>query len=83
MSMFGYIHDEKEKVLEVVKKILSPALRRPAEDLERMLLFGSSDECLRKIENLVDAGVKRIHFWPVVDYENQIRIFKNEVCSDL
>ena len=83
MSMFGYIDDDKEKVRSVVKEILSPALKRPAEDLERMLLFGSSDECVRKIKNLADAGVERIHFWPVLNYENQIRIFKNEVCADL
>ena len=81
MSMFGYIDDDKDKVHKVAKEILSPALRRPAEDLEQMLLFGSSDECLSKIKNLVNAGVQRIHFWPVVDYEDQIRIFKNEVYS--
>ncbi len=83
MTMFGYIDDDKDKVHKVVKEILSPALGRPAEDLEQMLLFGSSDECLSKLKDLIDAGVKRIHFWPVVDYKNQIRIFKNEVCRDL
>ena len=83
MSMFGYVDDDKEKVRSVVKEILSPSLKRPAEDLEQTLLFGSSDECIRKIKNFVDAGVKRIHFWPVLNYENQIRIFKNEVCKDL
>src|SRR5215217_1510305 len=74
MSMFGYISDDKD--------ILSPALGRSAEDLEQMLLFGSLDECLRKIRNLADAGVKRIHFWPVLDYEDQISIFKNGVTAD-
>jgi alkanesulfonate monooxygenase SsuD/methylene tetrahydromethanopterin reductase-like flavin-dependent oxidoreductase (luciferase family) len=83
MSMFGYINDDKDKVRKVVKQILSPALRRSAEDLEQMLLFGSLDECLRKIRNLVDAGVMRIHFWPVLDYEDQIAIFKNGISADL
>jgi len=83
MSMFGYIDDDKKKVQSVVKEVLSPALKRPAEDLKRMLLFGSSDDCIRKIRNLIDAGVERIHFWPVLNYENQIRIFKNEVCAGL
>jgi alkanesulfonate monooxygenase SsuD/methylene tetrahydromethanopterin reductase-like flavin-dependent oxidoreductase (luciferase family) len=83
VSMFGYIHDDKEKVHKVVREILAPALRRPAEDLEQMLLFGSMNECLQKVRNLVDAGVKRIHFWPVLDYEDQIRIFKNGISSDL
>jgi alkanesulfonate monooxygenase SsuD/methylene tetrahydromethanopterin reductase-like flavin-dependent oxidoreductase (luciferase family) len=83
MSMFGYIDDDKDRVHKVVREILAPALRRPAEDLEQMLLFGSLDKCLRKIRNFVDAGVNRIHFWPVLDYEDQIRIFKNGIAVDL
>src|SRR5918999_2434894 len=83
MSMFGYIDDDKDKVREVVKEILSHALRRPAEDLEQMLLFGSLDECRRTIRNLVDAGVKRIHFWPVLDYEDQICKFKSGISANL
>jgi alkanesulfonate monooxygenase SsuD/methylene tetrahydromethanopterin reductase-like flavin-dependent oxidoreductase (luciferase family) len=83
MSMFGYIDDDKDKVRKVVKEILAPALGRSAEDLEQMLLFGSLDECLRKIRNLVDAGVKRIHFWPVLDYEDQICKFKNGISEYL
>jgi len=83
VSMFGYIHDDKDKVHKAVREILAPALRRPAEDLEQMLLFGSIDDCLRKVKNFVDAGVKRVHFWPVLDYEDQIRIFKNGISADL
>jgi alkanesulfonate monooxygenase SsuD/methylene tetrahydromethanopterin reductase-like flavin-dependent oxidoreductase (luciferase family) len=83
MSMFGYIDDNKDKVRKVVKEILSPALRRPAADLEHMLLFGPLDECLRKIRNLVDAGVKRVHFWPVLDYRSQICKFKDGISTDL
>jgi alkanesulfonate monooxygenase SsuD/methylene tetrahydromethanopterin reductase-like flavin-dependent oxidoreductase (luciferase family) len=83
MSMFGYIHDDKDKIRRVVKEILSPALRRPAEDLEQMLLFGSLEECLRKIKDCVNAGVKRIHFWPILEYKDQIRIFKNGISANL
>ena len=82
MSMFGYIDDNKDKVRKVVKEMLSPALRRPAEDLEQMLLFGSLDECLGKIRNLVDAGAKRIHFWPMLDYKNQISKLKDGISRD-
>jgi alkanesulfonate monooxygenase SsuD/methylene tetrahydromethanopterin reductase-like flavin-dependent oxidoreductase (luciferase family) len=81
MSMFGYINDDKDKVRRVVKEILAPVLRRSAEDLEQMLLFGSLDECLKKIRNYVNAGVKQVHFWPVLDYKEQIRIFKNGILS--
>ena len=83
VSMFGYIHDDKDKVHKVVREILAPTLRRPAEDLEQMLLFGSIEKCLQKVKNLADAGVKRVHFWPVLDYGDQIRIFKNGISADL
>jgi hypothetical protein len=53
------------------------------EDLEQILLFGSLDEFVRKIRNLIDARVKRIHFWPVLDYEDQTNILKNGISADL
>jgi len=83
MSMFGYIHEDKQKVHNVIKGTLSPALRRPVEDLKQMLLFGSLEECRQKLRSFIDAGVKRIHFWPVLDCKDQIRIFKNEVSVEL
>ncbi|HZA63755.1 MAG TPA: LLM class flavin-dependent oxidoreductase [Nitrososphaeraceae archaeon] len=79
MSMFGYIDNDRNKVHRMAKDVLSPALGRPAEQLENLLLFGSTDHCLEKIRALSDAGVKRIHFWPVSDYLEQIEIFRNEI----
>ena len=68
MSMFGYIDNDRDKVHRMVKDVLSPALGRPAEQLENLLLFGSSEDCIQKINALSEAGVKRIHFWPISDY---------------
>ena len=79
MSMFGYIDDDRNRVHRIAKDVLSPALGRPAEELENLLLFGSADHCLEKIKALSEAGVKRIHFWPVSDYLEQIAIFRNEI----
>src|SRR5918995_4253569 len=79
MSMFGYIDNDRNKVHRMAKDVLSPALGRPAEQLENLLPFGSTDHCLEKIRALSDAGVKRIHFWPVSDYLEQIEIFRNEI----
>jgi alkanesulfonate monooxygenase SsuD/methylene tetrahydromethanopterin reductase-like flavin-dependent oxidoreductase (luciferase family) len=79
MSMFGYIDDDKYKVNKMVQDVLSPALGRPAEQLKNLLLFGSVEECIQKINEFHEAGVKRIHFWPVNDFEKQIEIFKKDV----
>lgn len=79
MSMFGYIDNDRSRAHRMAKDILSPALGRPTEELESLLLFGSPDHCLEKIRALSEAGVKRIHFWPVSDYLDQIEIFRNEI----
>jgi alkanesulfonate monooxygenase SsuD/methylene tetrahydromethanopterin reductase-like flavin-dependent oxidoreductase (luciferase family) len=82
VSMFGYIDNNKEKIHKVVKDVLSPVLGRPADDLENLLLFGSIDECIKKIKAFLEAGVNSIHFWPVNNYIEQIEIFSKEIiCS--
>ena len=83
VSMFGYIDNDKDKVHTLVKDILSPALGRPVEQLENLLLFGSIEECIRKINALCEAGVKRIHFWPISDFEEQIEIFRKEIVAEI
>src|SRR5918993_5526394 len=79
VSMFGYIDDDRNKVHRMVKDVLSPALGRPTEELENSLLFGSTDHCIEKIRAFYEAGAKRIHFWPVSDYLEQIEIFRDEI----
>ena len=79
MSMFGYIDDDGNKVHRMAKDILSPALGRSAEELENMLLFGSTDHCLKKLRTLSEVGVRRIHFWPVSNYLEQIEVFRNDI----
>jgi alkanesulfonate monooxygenase SsuD/methylene tetrahydromethanopterin reductase-like flavin-dependent oxidoreductase (luciferase family) len=81
MSMFGYIDNDKEKVHTMAKEILSPALGRSADELENLLLFGSTEQCLKKINVLYESGVKRIHFWPVSDYIEQIEIFFKDIVQ--
>jgi alkanesulfonate monooxygenase SsuD/methylene tetrahydromethanopterin reductase-like flavin-dependent oxidoreductase (luciferase family) len=81
MSMFGYIDSDKDKVHKMVKDRLSPVLGRPVEQLENLLLFGSVEECIQKINAHCEAGVKRIHFWPISDFEEQIQIFRKEIAS--
>jgi len=63
MTMFGYI--DNEKVQRMVKDVLSPSLGRSADELNNLLLFGTPDQCLKKISLLYESGVKRIHFWPL------------------
>jgi hypothetical protein len=38
----------------MAKDVLSPVLGRPADDLENLLLFGSIDECIKKIKAFLE-----------------------------
>jgi probable F420-dependent oxidoreductase len=82
MTMFGYIDNDKEMVQSMIQKVLSPALGRSADELNNLLLFGSSDECIKKISLLYESGVKRIHFWPINNYLQQIEIFFKEIVKN-
>lgn len=79
VSMFGYISDDKEKINRILKDVLSPALAMSPEELKQSLLFGLLDECLQKIRSFTEAGAKRIHFWPLDDYFEQIKLFRNGI----
>ena len=79
VSMLGYIDNNKEKTHKMAKDVLSPALGRPADELQDLLLFGSIDECTKKIKAFLEAGVNSIHFWPVNNYIEQVEIFSKEI----
>lgn len=81
VSMFGYIDNSQEKIHKMVSEVLSPVLGRPANELRSLLLFGSIDECIKKIKAFLEAGVNSIHFWPVNNYIEQIEIFSKEIIS--
>lgn len=82
VSMFGYISKNEEKAHKMAQEVLSPVLGRPANELGNLLLFGKASESAEKIRKLLDAGVKRIHFWPVGDYLEQIEIFAKEIIPE-
>ena len=79
VSMLGYIDNNKEKTHKTAKDVLSPVLGRPVDELQDLLLFGSIDECTKKIKAFLEAGVNSIHFWPVNNHIEQIEIFSKEI----
>ena len=83
MTMFGYVSANREKARKVAKEVLSPSLGRPAEMLQKLLLFDTPNECARKLQSFADAGAQLIHFWPVSDYLDQIELFSKEIVPQL
>jgi hypothetical protein len=58
-----------DKFKEKCKTLLS--YRKDIGKLEYLLLFGSIDECIKKIKGFLEAGVISIHFWAVNNYIEQ------------
>jgi hypothetical protein len=79
MNMFCYVSSDEEKVHRALHDVLSPALARPPEELRKLLIFGDKNECTKKVREFLDGGANRIHFWPLVDYEEQIEILAREI----
>src|SRR5690349_15520921 len=69
----------QDKINNMINNVLSPTLGRPANELKGLLVFGSIDECVKKIKAFLEVGVNSIHFWPVNNYVEQIEIFSEEI----
>ena len=65
VTMFMYLSENREKARRVTRRVLAPALGRPPEDLQRLLPFGTPEQCVEKIRGLADAGVRRVFVWPI------------------
>lgn len=79
VTMFTYLSENREKTRLVAKSTLSPALGRPSEELQRLLPIGTPEQCIQKIRRLGEAGVTRVHIWPIQDELDQMEIFSNQV----
>jgi len=79
MTMFCYLSQSKEKALRLARERLSPALGRRPEELEKLLPFENSEQCISRLKKLFEAGARRVHFWPIADYAEQLEILAKEV----
>jgi len=79
VTMFTYLSENREKARQVAKSTLSPALGRPPEELQRLLPIGTPEHCIQKIRRLAEAGVTRVHIWPIQDELDQMEIFSEQV----
>jgi len=79
VTMFMYLSENREKATQVARDTLAPVLGRPPEELERLLPFGTPEQCIRRIRRLAEAGVRRVHVWPVQDELEQMEVFGEQV----
>jgi alkanesulfonate monooxygenase SsuD/methylene tetrahydromethanopterin reductase-like flavin-dependent oxidoreductase (luciferase family) len=79
--MFFFVTEDRAAAGRIVRKVLSPTLNRPEEELSQRLLVGPAGECAEKLAAYQVAGAQRIFLWPVEDELRQLAVFQERVAS--
>jgi probable F420-dependent oxidoreductase len=80
-TMFFFVTEDRAAAGRIVRKVLSPMLNRPEEELSQRLLVGPAGECAEKLAAYQVAGAQRIFLWPVEDELRQLAVFQERVAS--
>ena len=80
-TMFFFVTEDRAAAGRIVRKVLSPTLNRPEEELSQRLLVGPAGECAEKLAAYQVAGAQRIFLWPVEDELRQLAVFQERVAS--
>ena len=78
-SVFTYISDDPDESRRVATDILAPALGRDPDELLRLALLGTSEQCAARLAAYAEAGVQRVLIWPAADHLTQIERFAEQV----
>ena len=79
VTMFLYVTEDRALADRLVRDILSPTLKRGADDLGQRLLIGGAHECAEKLASYQAVGVQQLFLWPVRDALRQLEIFSERV----
>src|SRR5215213_2530891 len=80
-TMFFFVTEDRAAAGRIVRKVLSPTLNRPEEELSQRLLVGPAGECAEKLAAYQAAGAQRIFLWPVENELRQLALFRERVAA--
>ena len=79
-TMWLYVTEQRSDAERMLRDVLAPMLRRPADELRELALtIGSAEQCAERISDYRDAGAERIFVWPLADELDQLERFRNDV----
>lgn len=78
-SVFTYISDDPAELRRIARDILGPALGRDPDELLRLALLGTPEQCAERLAQFAAAGVQRVLIWPAADPREQIERFAQQV----
>ncbi len=74
-TMWLYVTDTQQEADRVVADVLSPVLRRSADELASQLPIGPPEHCIDLLQAYADTGVNQILLWPIRDPIDQLHRF--------
>jgi alkanesulfonate monooxygenase SsuD/methylene tetrahydromethanopterin reductase-like flavin-dependent oxidoreductase (luciferase family) len=78
-TMFLHITEDPAEADHACRNILTPTLKRPAQELRERLLIGPPEECAQKLVAYQSAGAQRIILWPITDEIPQLETFHQQI----
>jgi alkanesulfonate monooxygenase SsuD/methylene tetrahydromethanopterin reductase-like flavin-dependent oxidoreductase (luciferase family) len=72
VTMWTWITDRRAERDQVLSEVLSPLLRRDADQLAAQVCVGSPDHCAELLSRYAAAGCQRVYLWPLGDEPRQV-----------
>jgi alkanesulfonate monooxygenase SsuD/methylene tetrahydromethanopterin reductase-like flavin-dependent oxidoreductase (luciferase family) len=79
VTMWVWITDDDQEARRLRDGLLAPLLRRDPEDLAPRVCIGSAEQCADLIGRYAEAGLTRLHVWPLADETAQLQRLMAEV----
>jgi alkanesulfonate monooxygenase SsuD/methylene tetrahydromethanopterin reductase-like flavin-dependent oxidoreductase (luciferase family) len=80
VTMWTWVTKRRQEAERILTDVLAPLLRRDPSELRGQVCVGSADMCAELLSRYVEAGCRRVHFWPLGDEGRQIELIAAEVA---
>lgn len=74
VTMWTWITDDRAERDRVLSEVLSPLLRRDADQLGSQVCVGSAEHCAELLSRYAEAGCQRVYLWPLGDEPQQLEL---------
>ena len=74
VTMWTWITDDRAERDRVLSEVLSPMLRRDADQLGSQVCVGSAEHCAELLSRYAEAGCQRVYLWPLGDEPQQLEL---------
>jgi probable F420-dependent oxidoreductase len=79
-TMYVRVEEDAEKARRVLEEWVGPSLGRDPDELRDRLLVAPAEVCAERLRQYAEAGVRRVHLWPVGDAVEQLELFGERVA---